>query len=50
MDGMAFGVYLDLNATSPEERYKLATGSNGAGGVALSKDGLTWQKQKDLVV
>ena len=47
LGGMTTGVYLDENAPR-DERYKLVTGSNDAGLLALSADGLTWGATKDL--
>ena len=38
-DGMTTGIYLDEDAP-PAERYKISTGSNGKGGIAVSPDGI----------
>ena len=46
--GMTTGVYLDEETTDPSQRYKISTGTNGAGGIATSADGLTWTNNKDL--
>jgi len=46
--GMTTGVYLDEATTDPSQRYKISTGTNGAGGIATSPDGLTWTNNKDL--
>lgn len=45
--GMTTGIYLD-EAAPPAERYKIVTGSNGKGEIALSADGLVWNASKDL--
>lgn len=45
---MTTGVYLDEATTDPSQRYKISTGTNGAGGIATSPDGLTWTNNKDL--
>lgn len=39
-DGMTTGIYLDETAPA-NERYKISTGSNGKGGIAVSPDGVT---------
>ena len=41
LDGMTTGVYLDEETKDPQQRYKIATGSNGKGGLATSPDGIT---------
>lgn len=46
--GMTTGVYLDEASKDPSQRYKISTGSNGAGGIATSPDGIHWNNQKDL--
>jgi hypothetical protein len=48
-DGMTTGIYLDETAPKAE-RYKISTGSNGKGGIAVSPDGITgWlNATKDL--
>jgi len=46
--GMTTGVFLDETTTDPSQRYKISTGTNGAGGIATSHDGLTWTNNKDL--
>jgi hypothetical protein len=38
-DGMTTGIYLDESAPAAE-RYKITTGSNGAGAIAVSPDGI----------
>jgi len=48
LGGMTTGIYLDEAANSPSERYKVATGTNGKGGVVLSADGVHWGAVKDL--
>ena len=44
---MTTGIYLDQQA-EPAERYKIATGSNGAGAVAVSADGIHWKNEVNL--
>jgi hypothetical protein len=46
--GQTTGVYLDESATSKDERYKIVTGSNIRGTLAVSSDGLRWNRTKDL--
>ncbi len=46
--GMTTQIYLDPDAASAAERYKVVTGNNGAGAIAVSADGLTWTGAKDL--
>jgi hypothetical protein len=48
LDGMTTGVYLDEETKDPQQRYKIATGSNGKGGLATSPDGIHWSAVKDL--
>lgn len=48
LDGMTTGVYLDPDASDPSRRYLIVTGSNGAGGIATSPDGLNWSPVKNL--
>jgi hypothetical protein len=48
LDGMTTQVYLDEATSDPSQRYKIATGSNGAGSVAVSADGIHWNNSKDL--
>jgi hypothetical protein len=47
LDGMTTQIYLDESAP-PSERYKVVTGSNGAGSIAVSADGITWKETKNL--
>ena len=47
LDGMTTQVYLDEQAP-PDERYKIVTGSNGLGAIAVSPDGIRWNSTKDL--
>merc|ERR1712086_40932 len=47
LNGMTTQVYLDEKA-APSQRYKIVTGSNGAGGIAVSADGIHWKDVKDL--
>lgn len=47
LDGMTTGIYLDETAPA-NERYKIATGSNGRGAITVSADGIHWAPQKDL--
>lgn len=44
---MTTGIYLDEDAAA-SERYKIVTGSNGKGRIALSADGIRWNQTKDL--
>lgn len=46
--GMTTGVYLDEATTNASQRYKISTGSNGAGGIAVSADGIHWTDRIDL--
>lgn len=46
-NGMTTGIYLDESADA-SERYKIATGSNGAGSIAVSADGIHWNATKNL--
>jgi len=46
--GMTTGVYLDEATKDPSLRYKISTGSNGAGAIAVSADGIHWKSTKDL--
>ena len=48
LGGMTTQVYLDERAANSSERYKIVTGSNGAGGIATSPDGIHWSPVKDL--
>jgi len=48
LDGMTTGIYLDEMTTNSSERYKISTGSNGAGSIAVSSDGLTWSPPINL--
>ena len=45
---MTTGVYLDEATKDPRQRYKISTGSNGAGAIAVSADGIHWSNEKDL--
>ena len=47
LNGMTTQVYLDEGAPD-SERFKIVTGSNGAGGIAVSSDGIHWGEVKDL--
>jgi hypothetical protein len=47
LEGMTTGIYLDETA-SVSERYKIVTGSNGKGAIAVSADGIRWNQTKDL--
>ena len=47
LNGMTTQVYLDEGAPD-SERFKIVTGSNGAGGIAVSADGIRWGEVKDL--
>jgi hypothetical protein len=47
--GMTTGIYLDeAAAAGSAQRYKIAGGTNGAGAVAVSPDGIHWQRELDL--
>eukprot|EP01047_Picozoa_sp_COSAG01_P008454 COSAG01_NODE_334_length_18708_cov_49.649686_5_plen_162_part_00 len=47
--GMTTGIYLDHQAIiDPARRYKIAGGTNGAGAVAVSADGIHWRDEIDL--
>jgi len=48
LDGMTTQIYLDEMTTNTSERYKIVTGSNGAGGIAVSADGIRWGPVKNL--
>ena len=47
LNGMTTQIYLDEGAPD-SERFKIVTGSNGAGGIAVSADGIHWGEVKDL--
>ena len=38
--GMTTGIYLDLDTTDPSQRYKIATGTNGAGAAGVCAAGV----------
>ena len=46
--GMTTGIYLDEATSNSSERYKIATGSNGAGSIAVSADGIHWDQELNL--
>ena len=46
--GMTTGIYLDESTTNSSERYKISTGSNGAGAIAVSPDGIHWDQEVNL--
>ena len=42
LGGMTTQIYLDEETSDDAQRYKIATGSNGAGAIAVSADGIAW--------
>jgi hypothetical protein len=48
LGGMTTQVYLDERAANASERYKIVTGNNGLGAIAVSADGISWANAKNL--